>query len=1781
MKTRKTQSRAARAPLFSRSSIGSAVAMALIASSGAHAAETLVGPAPGFGGSATGGVTAAVPQNNSGAVNAQVTNATVGTTSTGSAMNPAPVTQVTNGNLIGASATGNIASNKLGETGPVIPLGSAAALGVSVNTGTITSKVQNSATRVQSNTFQTGSVMNADNTISADTTVNSGTTLVTGKAVPGPVFSGTATLIFPVGGPVFDATGNVVVTSMQVAAGASSSATVQDNTFALQLTSGSNSAVTKAASASLERNDVSATFKANTANSTAEIQSGGAPSFAGSAVVSNLQANGNGILTAAHTALNQNSVVAATIQGVGAGVTNALQGTLTVKDNSISSAATGNEATGAAAGTAGNRILVGDASVAGTGATPANNSTHAGAGVATNVSSDLAIVNSQGNLGAGGASAVSALTTGAQVTAVVQSLAGGTVNLQDNSVTAAVTGNTASSGIATGTTAASFAGTAAESNQQANNQILLQAKVNPSVIGVLAGDGVGGGAAGVVTVSGNRSAATAQGNQITQTLAIQAGAVTTGSAPVVLTGGASADGRVSAAGAVTITNLQGNYDSTVAAYNGAPLLAPGSQILLIANTGAVPVSKSALSLTSNRQESVAVGSSAGNSLSLTGNSVGTGAGIASVQMGDANSFVSAALSNAQAQILVNGNVVTDSTVALADNIQRSVAYGNAVSNAVNVKANDVAAAPGAAVASKVTIDLANPRPFNNALATQPVVTAAYGVLNDQSLLANVSATTTGADSFGVAVSGNVSGGTVGNDRNVYVGAAYGNDAANGVKLEVNNLNSGGFASVANVTNTQAVGGGSTRIEAIAAGGTAVRTIVGGTLNNASVTSNGNSAETLAYGSRATGNTVAVKGTNINTAGAAASGADLSAAGVLTTNASFSVQNAQSGQGAVLAERGGPEVRTQIGGLTLLNSSVQANGNTGSASATSNSAVNGVSIDAVNVATTSAVQSAQITSADVTSRVGLGGQGGAQVAVAGLIVAGSKISVDGNQIQSAATGNEAASSIAVKGTTIASGSNLPFALAATGPTAANVTADHALSNAQVVAGPNVISARAESSFGIDTQPIALIAASQLSVSDNEQAAKAAGNTATNSLALAGTSTSARAALQSTQASFAQVRAQSNMQAFAPAAVAGGSTAISGNSNTAQARINDVSNTVSVAGDNAAGLAGPALLVQGALPGNTAALGDQLLVNRQTAANLVSSSAITTILNDDRTVPTLGLIGSSFDASGNKTASEATANRASNASTLTSGAQQTSRTGVLNTQDSSAAVTATATGTAILALSGPLAFTASQATLEGNVTSGAATGNSAVNSLEVKGNTVSANTAVPLAAAATLLPASAAATADHALLNVQVGTGVVSSTVNGTVGIDTTPNAVIGAAMLSVSGNQQSARAVGNTALNSVSLAGTNVAARGALQSVQTGGAAVAASSTSTLFAPVGSAGSTIDLSRNSNTALGVINDVTNTLGVNATNTGAAGASGTATLAEIGAPGNTAALGDYVLSSRQDASTSVSGTATTTLRNDDNTPGARALLNGSLGIAGNTTIAEASANRAVNTASVAGSAVQGASTGILNSQSSSAAATATASTLATVTLGGTATPLNAGSISLDGNTTAALARGNAATNTLDSAAGSGYGPAAATGAVSQVGTPFALNVGASAAILNSQTNTGAVTASSVGTSYQVALNSTTAVGVSGGSVGVTGNTLAAQAVGNSATNRITQTALNGAPPSAAIGSYQVNTGAVTATVTSVNFGVGVTGSAPNSALRATGNQITASATGNSSVSSIAAR
>ncbi|QRF57211.1 hypothetical protein [Variovorax paradoxus] len=1779
MKARKIRNRGARRPATSLSRIGSAVAVALLAAGAAHAADTTVSNT--LNGSVSGTSMANSQPSNTNGVTASITGAVGGTTVSGTPANPNPIAASTSGNLIGASAAGNDFANAIqpASGSPAsTPVDNAASLGVATNSGTIAAGVAKSKLAVELNNFTNGSAAATDNTISASSVINKGNSLVTGGAMAGAKgITGGAALIYPGGTPLFDAQGNIVVTSLQLGTGAASGAGLANNRIDLALTSTMANTVT--AGATLERNTLSATLRGNSASSAAEIQAGAAPSFAGSAVVSNLQANGNGILAAVtHAADNTNSTVQALVTGAPAGQVNELRGSLSVQGNTISSAATGNEALSATAGSAGNRIVMNGVSVvaATPPLTPVNASVHGGTAVTTTLDADLAVLNSQGNL----RSSVLAQTVNGQVLAGVQSIDGGSVTLKDNSVSAAATGNIASSAILPGTTAASFAGTAGLSNQQANTESAVSAVANGTIVAVQTGDATGQTKASSVTVADNSASVAARGNQINQGLALDANTVALGSDAVALGGGTSADGRVSAKGAITLTNLQGNYNaSTVTAINGT------SKVWLVAN-GPATVADSALSLTGNRQEAVAVGSGAASDLSIKGNAVGTGAGIASVQMNDATSSTGAVLNVPEARVAVAGNLSGGSATA-SDNLQRAIAYGNSATSTLGVQAGNVTVNPSADTASTITANLGNNLPFDNSLATQPAVNASYAILGSQSIQSTVGATAVSVNSIAATVSGDVASASLGNDRNAFVAASYGNDAANGLKLGANQIASSDFASVANVTNVQSVAGAKTKVEANTVGGNVVRTVVDGGVQDASVSSSGNTTQALAYGSRATGNTVDVTATSIGTAGLVLSGATVTG-GVATTDASFSVQNAQSGQGTVAATRsGGPEVLTQIGtggaGSGVHDSKLDADNNTTAAAATSNSAVNGVRLAAAGIATTTAVQNLQITTAKTTSQLGLEGgaltdQAGVQLAVSGKGITDSQLSVDGNAVRGTATGNTAVNGIEVKGNAIDTGGVLPVAAAANAAVLNGALGDHALSNAQLMLNTAAISSKAAGAFGIGTAPGVGVDGSTLSVSNNAQSAKAVANSASNDIALAAGSVSATSALQSGQASLAAVEARSFAQAYAPASASNSSVTISGNANSAQAVVNDATSRIAVAADTTANAILPALVLQTAGPGDGGTVAIHALMNRQSAITSASATADSAIFNDDRAVPAgPGVVDSAVAMSGNQTLAEAAGNRAGNAVSLTGGASQGATTGLLNSQLSAAAVSGIANNTTRLTLTGTTALIDSSATLEGNVTGAAATGNASTNSIEVKGGAIAtglAGSALTTAAGSAVL-----ASADHALVNVQVGAGPVGAIATGSIGIDTLGTAAVQGATLSLSDNRQSARAASNTTVNAATLSGANVDARAVVQSTQVGQAPVTASSNSELFAPAASSGSSVRLSGNTNTALGVMNDATNTLDVKAANLQPAASTGSVALSETAAGGQTA-TGDHLVANRQAAATSVTSTATTAIYNDDRlVPNTAGLFNGAATISNNSTLAEASANRAINAATVAGDATQGASVGVSNAQTSSATVTSSAVTAAGVTLAGS-DPLNAGSVALNGNTTSALARGNAATNLVDSSAGGSYGGALPNGNVVFVASPLALNLGASVGVLNSQTNSGAVNASSTGTSYQVALNAT-GPGTLNGSVGVNSNTLSAQAFGNSATNRVTQTALNTGTASAAVGNYQVNSGMVSATVTTVNFGAGVMGPVGSSTLRTTGNQVTASATGNSATSSILSR
>ncbi|NGN41793.1 S-layer family protein [Mesorhizobium sp. CGMCC 1.15528] len=1584
-------------------SVGTTVLATMIAS-GAHAGGITIDDTLGVNvrGSQTitGTLDLVNPINaNSGAVGATISGVSAGISRDGTQIG---VTETVSGNRINASATGNRFANSIDLS--LVQNGvndGAASLGVARNqtvdpdggVATVTSLVQGSSFFVDDLDFQSGSVSAIGNTISAATAVNEGSTSLAGN-VPTTfvsVTAGSSNLAFPDGdgdGNLFASTGSLVAGSVQQNLEGGHSAAVTGNAIGLSLASTDD--YTLSGSPALDDNTISATLKGNTAGSTIDIGSADAPSFKGSAAVTNLQLNTPG-LSDDSAAENLGSQIAAIITGDAADALYELEGGLSVSGNRISSSITGNEALGATTGSAGNRILLGDGLLfAGAGGDGAGSTTsYTSGGVESAVAADLIIHNSQGNQGVSATErqSFSATTAGGQVLATVQSIDNGSVAQSADRVTVAAAGNAASSALANGQNAASFEGTVALANQQSNHNTDLSAANTGATIAAATGNEGGVTHNSSIGVTGNRIAATGYGNDVSQSVDLDATILLAGAGNVSLTGGTASQGNVSVSGNVTISSLQSGYGSNLTVTNS------GSAIRLNADSqgselNGTSVLGSTLTVGTNAQEAIALGNAAGNALSLEGTTVGSGAGIANVQILDGNSGVSATLAQAGTE-LTAGTDVDGSTLSVTGNTQRAIGYGSSAANALSVSANAITVGEAdAPLASVINAAQAGELPFSNTVGGQPVVNAAYGILNDQSSRADVTANADGGQ-IGLAVEGDLRQSSARNELNAIVAAAYGNDAASAIAIDAGNvgidiLEEGEGAAVANVTNTQAV---AADISATASGENVILASVDGDVIGSSLSAAQNLIQALVYGNRATDNSVTVTGTNIEAAGDGRGGVTFDTdSGALAANASFSVQNAQSAQGSVTASQlDDPDSPTTAAGILvsalgdISGSSVAADGNRSLASATANSAANALSIDVNRLATTSGVQNFQTAGADVTALIGLPG---------------------------------------------------------TPPT------------------PGA----AEDTFGIAV-------------------------TADNPEDLDGTISGSLVTLQGGTLLFPVSSLSSGQVDYLTA------------------------NGWTISGGN---ISGPASLL------GTISVGDYATLQGGGTANL------------SYTIPAVS----------------ATA-------------------GTPNQGGVTVAVGADIAGSSV--------------SVSGNVTAGSVTGNAASNALKIAATDISTGSDLAASTAGSLSADVIGAVADHALSNVQEvsyeeGAAYIASRVHGAFAIDATEGATIADSSLNISDNTQSATAVANTAGNVLSLDGTNISAGSALASDQWGDAIVEAFSNLEIFAPAAVSGSSVEISGNTNTALGVINDATNTLSVTGTNIASLSTAGEVVLSGDLVSGLWSATGDHVLSNRQTAYTAVEASAITQLYNEDSIAAETSgLNNSSLTVSGNRTVSEASANRADNKLTLDAASTLSANGGIVNRQDSEAAVSALSATLAGVALAGDATSaaLDNSSVKVDGNSTTSLARGNAATNVLNAVAGSSYG-ASTAGAGSSVGAG-GLEARANAAVLNGQTNSGNVSAVSIATVYAVALNGTT--GIANGSVSVSGNQIASEAYGNSAVNKVSLSGLNTGTSSAAVSSYQANSGAITASVTQAALGVTGSGMVGGSSLGVKGNTISANAVGNS--------
>ncbi|RYF79489.1 MAG: hypothetical protein EOO29_17035 [Comamonadaceae bacterium] len=476
--------------------------------------------------------------------------------------------------------------------------------------------------------------------------------------------------------------------------------------------------------------------------------------------------------------------------------------------------------------------------------------------------------------------------------------------------------------------------------------------------------------------------------------------------------------------------------------------------------------------------------------------------------------------------------------------------------------------------------------------------------------------------------------------------------------------------------------------------------------------------------------------------------------------------------------------------------------------------------------------------------------------------------------------------------------------------------------------------------------------------------------------------------------------------------------------------------------------------------------------------------------------------------------------------------------------------------------------SQLSVNGNSGLASATANAATNELAVRGATLTGNVATASSTAGL-------ATADHVLSNdqrVSLTVGVPSgqrALANGLFTAQGDANGLLaGNSSLSVSNNQQDARALGNTATNTLSLAGTTVDSRSVLASSQVSNGSVTSDSLMTLSAaPSVSTQSAVTLDNNRNTALAITNRAFNTVQAAGANVGPASggqalATGTQTSAAHVLSNFQAGNGEQAVSY---ASTSLNNFVTGALAN-----------NSSLAATDNVTWAESVVNYAANRLDVTGSANLGGAAALQNTQNSlvTGGVTATSQTNMSGNRGSFGViSASASSVALNDNSTVALAYGNSAANALNAVAGASYAPG--SGAAPANVTPYNV-LGAQYALLNTQANTSNVTANSSAIYEVGALNALTATN---SGLNVAGNSVAAVAYGNSASNALQVAALNSGTPTAALSNAQNNVGAITASASGSAMGInGLLAS--NSSLAVRGNQITATAVGNSSTSSVLA-
>jgi hypothetical protein len=1528
-------------------------------------------------------------QTNTGNVNAGVTSSTITTTvsgaSTGSFINST--------NTADALAQGNVNN----VTVSLATISSATSDGIAIatvsdNTGAIKATATNQDAGANLTGFTSGSVAVASNSIDATTAINSGTTTINNSIPVGysNTASGPATAIIgsTVTGSVatIDADGTLVAANTQKTLGADSSAVAgssaagDNNTVTLALGSAAVNSVT--ASAVLDSNNVGAAFSGNTRTASIGIAADTA-SFAGTAVIANSQSfDGN---TTDVNALNKASLISATVasaDGATPGAANVFSNSnLSVDSNQITSAASGNVLTGSISLAS---ALSYNSAGTNTSAASINNVLPTGT-EQINATGALTVASRQTNDG-GATAFLSATTDDAIITASVQESIGSATTLSENRVTAAATGNTLTSNITSGTGSALFNASATLANSQSNGTSAFEFGVNASAtdtaLSLTLGDtdnGTVSGSSG--TVAGNVIASSAVGSQADQTIALSAASLVTSDGTATLSFDASPAGTaagLSSSGAATIASVQTNTKAPVTA------LTTGSSITLTSADDDGVTTATDLAVTGNIQQAFAIGADAGNTLSLSGVSVGASAGVANAQVNDTNSTVTATMTGRDTLNVVesagSASVVAPS-VTLSGNRSEALATGVTAANALSVNATTVDLVSVAATGGAQTLD-----PSLDADS----ITASYGVLNTQDVAGNVSATAnplSAVGAFNVTVGDNTVGASVVNDANRLTAQAQAAVAANSIDLNIGTITLSGSTeanNVASVLNQQLVAASVTATARPNGAAALVFTDLGTTdsenVANASVSTSSNRVTAIADGAVAT-NSLSAGGTSLQVFDGATGGdaglASVTSAGVLTANAAFTAINRQefNSTGPVTATlrqtastpgvvTDSALVLTDISG-SATSSGIASNSNMLTALASSLEAANSLTLSGTTLRTTGALVSSQDSDALVNALIGYDGTAG-----------------------SAGT---ASSTYSGTGTATGTFTVLTDILNNTG-------------SAQTItfAGPNFTAAQAAYLNGITGLSGAAAGGNTVTIAGGASintATAFAGFSFNSGTSGAGTGdetiTITNFTVPGTPASSGAPNAGGVIIALG-ANITGSSVSVASNSATGQALGNTASNSVSITATSldADGASASAPTTAGLLAsGDYGADDDYALTSDQTVSSGSASNAVVFATFAIDQAPDKSISNATLAVDGNAQVAEAMANNVTNTLSV-------SATDMDVTAATSASLANRQGGTANVDASSDMeAFanvqsSGSTISLDGNSNRAIGVINNASNSLTVSGTNIAGTGAN---ATVTTVTNDTRASGSFALNNSQttlatsdLDTTATTSIYNNDV-VDTASTGIVNGSV-SMANNLTFAESSANRASNSVTVAGSaSNAAPAALANDQSSLATVNATATSSVTTNLTGTDATPDLEAADNSAVSIAGNTTQSLarGNTATNTMVftAGADfGTATSgANVNTVSGTAGGAAAMLNSQTnngDIGASSSASYQVVLNGGAGAATA-AVLNGAVSVSGNTVAATAFGNQATNRMELAVLNSGNATAAFNNLQSNTGVITATAS------------------------------------------------------------------------------------------------------------------------------------------------------------------------------------------------------